>query len=138
MSDAIKIDGLSLFVRNLKQLDTSLPKAVRVAFNAAADTVVADVKPRVPRRTGKAAGSVRAASTQTAARVSGGGARAPWYPWLDFGGRIGRRKSVKRPFIKEGRYLYASYFRMRDSGKFEDVMTTALLDVVRGAGFEVD
>lgn len=138
MAEAIKIEGLNEFVRNLKRLDGDLPKAVRRAFNSAADVVVADARPRIPQRSGRAASSVRARSTQTAARVVGGGAKAPWYPWLDFGGRVGRRRSVVRPFLKEGRYIYAAYFRRRQAGDFERVMTDSLLDVVRGAGIEVD
>jgi hypothetical protein len=137
-SDPIKIDGLNAFVRNLKKLDSDLPKGVRVAFNSAADIVVQAARPDIPKRTGAAAGSVRARSTQTAARVVGGGAKASYYPWLDFGGKVGRGKSVARPFYTEGRYIYAAYFRKRDSGEFENVMTSALLDVVRSAGFEVD
>lgn len=138
MAEAIKITGLNEFVRNLKKLDADLPKMVRVAFNSAADVVVQAARPDIPSRTGAAAGSVRAQSTQTAARITGGGRRAPYYPWLDFGGKVGRHKSVKRPFYKDGRYIYAAYFAKREAGEFEQVMTEALLDVVRGAGFEVD
>jgi hypothetical protein len=63
----------------------------------------------VPRRTGRAGGTIKAASTRTEARVSEGGARAPYMPWLDFGGRVGRKNSVKRPFLKEGRYIWKSF-----------------------------
>lgn len=132
MTEPVKVKGLAEFNRNLKRLDAELPKAVRVAFNAAADVVVADAKPRVPRRRGRAQGSVRARSTRTKARVTGGGNRAPYYPWLDFGGRVGRRKSVKRPVLADGRYIYNAYFRRR--GEFVEAMEDALLDVVRQAG----
>lgn len=138
MTEAIKIEGLNEFVRNLKKLNSDLPKAVRKAFNDAANVVVEDARPGIPKRSGKAQASVRAASTQTAARVKGGGNKAPYYPWLDFGGRVGRRKSVKRAFLKEGRFIYDAYFRNRDSGKFEQVMTDALVAVVEGAGIGVD
>lgn len=138
MAEAIKIEGLNEFVRNLKRLNADLPKAVRRAFNSAADVVVADARPRVPRLTGTAAGSIRARSTQTAARVVGGGPKAKHYPWLDFGGRVGKGRSVRRAFLKEGRYIYAAYFAKRDSGEFERVMTEALLDVVASAGIAVD
>lgn len=138
MSEAIKIEGLNEFVRNLKRIDSDLPKAVRKAFNSAADIVVEDARPSIPKRSGKAQAAVRAQSTQTSARVKGGGAKAPYYPWLDFGGRVGRKKAVKRAFLKEGRYIYAAYYRNRDSGKFEEVMTDALVAVVEGAGIGVD
>lgn len=137
MTDPIKIEGLNEFVRNLKKIDNDLPKMVRVAFNDAADVVVTDARPRVPRRSGKARKSVRSRSTRTAARVSGGGKRAPHYPWLDFGGRVGKGKSIKRPFKTEGRYIYRSYYEARDSGEFERVMVKALIGVVESAGIEV-
>jgi hypothetical protein len=137
MAEAIKIEGLNEFVRNLKALDRDLPKAVRRAFNEAADVVVADARPRVAKQSGRARSSVRSRSTQMFARVSGGGGRAPHYPWLDFGGRVGRRGTVRRPFLKEGRYIYRSYYDARASGEFERVMVKALIDVVESAGIEV-
>jgi len=138
MAEAIRIDGLAEFSRNLRKLDSDLPKALRVALNDAANVVVDYARPRVPSRSGRAQRSIRARSTRTAARVTSGGARAPYFPWLDFGGRVGRHKSVRRAFLKEGRYLYAAYFAKRSSGEFQRVMTAALLDVVRQAGIEVD
>ena len=138
MADAIKIDGLAQFSRNLKKLDNDLPKALRIALNEAADVVVSAALPRIPRRTGRAANSVKARSTRTLARVVGGGNRAPYYPWLDFGGRVGRKKSVKRPFFKDGRYLYVEYFAKRDSGEFERVLLQSLLKIADDAGVQVD
>jgi hypothetical protein len=138
MPDAIKIDGLAEFQRNLKKLDKDLPKAVRVALNEAADLVVDYARPRIPKRSGRAARSVRSRSTRTEARVTGGGNRAPYYPWLDFGGRVGKGKSVKRTFHPDGRYIYDGYFKKRDSGEFGDVLTKALLGVAKQAGVVVE
>lgn len=138
MANAIKIDGLSQFSRNLKALDSELPKALRVALNEAADMVVGGARARVPKRSGRAAASIRAASTRTAVRVKAGGKRASYYPWLDFGGRVGRRRSVKRAFLKEGRYLYDTYFDLSGSGRLQQVLERSLLDVARQAGVEVD
>ncbi|MEZ5411030.1 MAG: HK97 gp10 family phage protein [Acidimicrobiales bacterium] len=135
--EPIKIDGLKQFGRDLKKLDNDLPKAVRLALNQAADVIVAEAKPRVPYKTGKAQGSIKAKSTRTKVRVSGGGKRAPHYPWLDFGGRVGKSKSVVRPFKKEGRYIYAAYFEKKQSGEFADVLSTALIQVANSAGIEV-
>lgn len=137
-TEAIKVEGLKQFNRDLKALDSDLPKAVRLAFNAAVDLVVATAKPGVPSRSGRAARSIKPRSTRTQARVSAGGNKAPYYPWLDFGGRVGRRKAVSRPVLKEGRYLYAAYFQHKRSGDFERVMSEGLVDVARQAGIEVD
>ncbi len=136
-TDAIRVDGLAAFSRNLRRLDSNLPKALRVALNGVADVVVHDARPRVPRRTGRAQASIKAASTRTAVRVSAGGSKAPHFPWLDFGGRVGRHRSVTRAFLKEGRYLYPAYFRQRDSGEIQTAMTRALRGVARQAGLEV-
>ena len=136
MADPIKIDGLNQFRANLKVLDRELPKALRIAFNKAADIVVNDARPAVPSRSGKARASVKARSTQTYSRIVGGGNKAPYYPWLDFGGKVGRDKSVRRPFLKDGRYIYDAYYRNKP--KFAEVLQDSLVDVARQAGVEID
>lgn len=134
VADPIKVQGLTEFTRNLRTLDRSLPKALRVAFNEAANVVVDDARQRIPSRSGKARASVRAKSSQTASRVSGGGKRVAYYPWLDYGGR--RRGAGGRPYLKEGRYVYAAYYRNKD--KYAVFVERALIDVARQAGIEVD
>lgn len=136
MTEAIKIDGLAEFVRNLKKLDADLPKTLRKGFNDAANIVVDYAKPKVPHRSGKAARSIRAQSVRSAVRVTEGGARAPYMPWLDFGGAVGRKRSVRRPFIKEGRFIYAGLKDKRD--EIQAAVETALIDAARAAGVEVD
>jgi hypothetical protein len=133
MTDAIKIEGLSQFTRNLKKLDSDLPKALRVAFNGAAALVVADAQRKIPTKSGKAKASVKARSTASASRVVGGSKRAPYYPWLDFGGNTGR---AKRPFLKRGRYIYRSYHD--NQAKYGELVEQALLDVARSAGVGID
>lgn len=109
----IDIAGLRDFQRGLKTIDAELPKALRKVLNTVADDVIGLARPHVPRRSGRAAGSLKASSTQTAVRVKGGGSRAPYYPWLEFGGRVGRKNSVKRASVKGGRYLYPALARER-------------------------
>lgn len=136
MTDPIKIDGLKAFSRNLRTLDSELPKALRVALNESAAVITDFAKPRVPKRTGRAQRSLKAKSTRTAVRVSGGGNRAPHYPWLDFGGKVGPARSIERPFMKDGRYIYEGYFRNKD--EFVKVLEEALLRVAKQAGVGVD
>jgi hypothetical protein len=131
----MEVKGLRELGKSLKRLDADLPKALRIALNDAADIVVDEARPRVPSASGRARKSVKARSTRTASRVVGGSARAPYYPWLDFGGRVGRNRSVHRPFIADGRYIYAAYFRNR--GKYAEKLEEALVDVARRAGVEV-
>lgn len=136
MADAVSIAGLREFQRALKQMDGDLPKALRVAFNQAADIVVQEARQRIPTKTGRAKASVKARSTQTAARVVGGSARVPYYPWLDFGGRVGQGGRIRRPFLKDGRYIYAAYHANKE--RFTQAAVDAVVDVAKQAGLEVD
>lgn len=134
--EPIRITGLAEFNRNLRKLDADLPKALRLAHNEGAQIIVDYAAPRVPRKSGRAAGSVKARSTRTESRVQGGSKRANYYAWLDFGGKVGPRKSVHRPFIKEGRYLYPALSASYD--QFAELLAEKLIEVARQAGVEVD
>lgn len=133
--EAIKIEGLAQLNRSLRQLDGQAPVALRLAGNEAARIVVDAARPMVPRQTGRAASTVRAASTRTSTRVSAGGKRAPYFPWLDYGGRVGRGKKTKRPFLSDGRYIYPAFRANRD--QFERVLGDALRRVITDAGLDV-
>ena len=136
MAEPIHVEGLREFSQALKRLDSDMPKVLRVGLNSVADLVVDQAMPRIPSRSGRARRSVKARSTRTAVRVVGGSARVPYYPWLDFGGRVGRGHAIKRPFLKEGRYIYRAYFDNR--GRFGELLEDALVDVARQAGMEVE
>lgn len=133
---AIRIDGLKQFNGRLRKLDTSLPKAVRVALNDVAELIVDDAKPKVVKQTGRAASTMKPRSTQKLARIVAGGRKAPYYPWLDFGGRVGRKKATKRAFLKEGRYLYKTYFDSED--EIARALSHNISNVARRAGLAVD
>lgn len=136
MAEPIRIEGLREFQRGLRKMDKDLPKALRIALNEAAQIVVDEARPKVPRRTGRAAASIRVASTRTAARVREGGGRVPYMPWLDFGGRTGRNRSVVRPFYRQGRYVWRAVGARRDD--ITAAMEKALVGVAQSAGLEVD
>ena len=131
----VAVTGLAEFNKGLRQLDKEAPKGLRLALNEAAELLVSETRSLVPRRTGAAAGSLRAASTRTSARVKVGGPKAPYYPWLDFGGRTGRRRSAARPFIKEGRYLFPTLSRIRP--RVLATLDEAIRTVARDAGLDV-
>jgi hypothetical protein len=135
-TNAIHIDGLAQFTRDLRKVDAELPKVLRLAFNDAAELIVTESRRRIPKRSGRAASSVRAQSTRTAARVTGGSKRVPYYPWLDFGGRVGKGKRTRRPFLSDGRYIYRSFFDHQDD--FAARLESSLVNVIRQAGIEVD
>jgi len=135
VTEAIRIEGLKEFRAGLKRMDKGLPKGIRVALNSVVDIVVDDARPRIPRRTGRAAASLKSQSTQSAARIKAGGNRAPYFPWLDFGGRTGRDGSVVRPFFKKGRYVWLSFADKRT--EVTHALDGALAGVAEAAGLEV-
>lgn len=135
MIEKVGVQGLSQFSRSLKKLDADAPKALRIALNGASDYLIGEARPLIPSRTGAARASLKAASTRTAVRISEGGAKAPYMPWLDYGGRTGPARSVVRPFISEGRYLYPTLRKGRE--EFTSIMERALVSVAQGAGLEV-
>jgi len=131
----IQVKGIKEFQAALRDMDRDLPKKLRVAMNTAGELVVGYARPRVPSRSGRARGSLRVRSTQREARVAAGGARVAYYPWLDFGGRVGPARSVRRPFLTEGRYVYPGLRANRDEIQAE--LERALTELARGAGLEV-
>lgn len=133
--DAIQIQGLNEFRRALRQVDGDAAKELRKVHNRAADHVVSWARARVEFKTGRAQRSIRATSTQSASKVTGGGARVPWYPWVDFGGRVGRKRSVHRPFLPDGRYIYPGYAHVRDQVQQE--LEDGVRQIVRSVGWEV-
>lgn len=134
--DPVRIEGLAELARSLRAVNSDLPKALRLAANKAAGIVVAEAQRNVPRRTGRAAKSIKARSTRTAAKVTSGGPRAPYMPWLDYGGKVGRNDTAARPFIADGRYVYPAYRSKRE--EFERVLRESLADAARAGGLELD
>lgn len=130
MGDVIQVSGLKELRRGLREVDKTLGPELRKGLNEIADMVGDAARPLVPSRTGKARSSIKAGSTERAVQLKVGGAKAPYYGWLDFGGKVGRSKSVRRPFIPGGRYIYPTLRRKREH--IED----ALLDVLERVGRE--
>lgn len=138
-SPGIHVDGLKEFVRDLKKLDADLPKMARLAGNEAAQRVVDYAKPLIPRGPGAGGhvrNTLRTRSTRTAARVSAGNRKMPYYGWLDFGGRVGKGRSVRRPFMQEGRYIWAQYAEHSD--EVYAIYVRELLTVARAAGIDME
>jgi hypothetical protein len=136
MATKIQITGLREFQASLRKMDADLPKQLRLALNEASGLVVDYASARFPRRTGAAAASLKARSSQREARVALGGRRAAYAPWLDFGGQ-GRVKGrpPARPFLKDGRYVYQGLKVNRD--QITEVMSKALAQLARDAGLDV-
>ena len=134
--DAVAISGLAEFRRSLRAIGPAAPKALRVAGNQAAQLVVDRAQAKMPTRSGKARKSVKARSTQAAVKIASGGRAAPYVPWLDYGGSVGRNNTAKRPFIADGRYVYPAYRESKD--EFAGLLDTAIRAIADDAGLELD
>lgn len=134
----IEIEGLDEFRKAVKQLEALDNKMVKEAGNKAADAVIDRAAPQFPRQTGKARSSIRSGSSQRVIKVKLGSAKAKHAPWLDFGGNVGKNKSVNRKFIKNGRYLYPTYFKLRDSGAIAEILGDELYNAAKQAGLDVE
>jgi hypothetical protein len=134
----IQVTGLREFQKSLRDMDAGLPKLIRVALNSAAEELLDYERPRFPTKSGRARGSLKARSSQRAARIALGGSRAPYAPWFIYGGE-GRRKGrpPARPFIKAGRDFgpYAALDARRT--EITKIMQDALTELATNAGFEV-
>jgi hypothetical protein len=133
----VEVGGLAQLSRALKAVDGEAPKQLRLGFNDAANLLIDRAKPKIPTVSGAARRSLVARSTRTSARVAVGGKKAPYFPWVSFGGE-GRVKGrpPKREFIREGRDIYPTLREIRP------LIAQALQDrislVVRNAGMEED
>ena len=132
----ITVSGLREFQTALRRMDSDLPKQLRLVLNEAADIVIDYAGAHMERKTGAAAASLKARSSQREARVGLGGRRAPYAPWLDFGGQ-GRVKGrpPARPFLREGRYVYKGLALHRED--ITTKMSEALTQLATSAGLEV-
>jgi hypothetical protein len=131
----IQVGGLTALNKGLKAIDAGAPKQLRLALNSAANMLVDKAKPGIPAVTGAARGSVKAASTRTSARVKAGGARAPHFAWLDFGGEGKRRgRPPARTFIPGGRYIYPVLADIRP--QIEAELNASIRAVIADAGLE--
>ena len=138
---SVKVTGLRELGKAFKQIDDDLPKELKGEFLGIARRVANVVVQRMPFRDGQAAASVGARATVRGASIVAGG--APYYQWLDFGGSVGRGHkagvagsgSVKRVFIKGGRYIYPALADERK--RTEAAVDAAVTHTALRAGFEV-
>lgn len=102
----VEIEGLKEIQKQLRDLDPALAKELKDINLTVADMVADLARSRVPRKSGRAASTVKAKGEQRYAVIRAGGKKAEYYPWLDFGGTRGDEDKQSRPFVSEGRYIY--------------------------------
>lgn len=133
----ISVGGLAALNKGLRGIDAQAPKELRLALNSAAQLLVDATEPKIPKDTGAAARSMVAKSTRTSARVAVGGNKAPYFPWLDFGGegRVAGRPA-HRDFLADGRYVYPTLREIRP--RIERQLQDSLSAVIRNVGLQED
>lgn len=115
----------------MRTVDKALLPELREGMKDAADIVVADIVSKVPSNTGRARASVRSVSSGNTIYVKAGGARVPYFGWLDFGGKLpdkrprnakalswagashpsARAEGATRAKLGDGRYVYPAIRR---------------------------
>ena len=160
----VEVEGLFELRRALRAFAPGSQKNLQKRFKAIAVEVAGRARGKVPvsgaktqpkRSTsgwpffpsGSAAKSVRARATQTSAIVIAGGPKAPYYPWLEWGGSTGRGHEPRRGggaiprtwlgaggMSEWGRYIYPTIQDM--SGEITDSVKGALADTKRETGLE--
>ena len=124
-SVGVSVHGVTELRDALRKVDRSLLPELRDQMRVAAESIADDTRSRVrasiknsARSRGKAANSVRIQGSLTGGQniifIKAGGARVPYFGWLDFGGTLGpvgrRRNTQMRPKVRtdgaKGRYIY--------------------------------
>lgn len=131
----VRVRGVRELSAALRRVSTDAAKEMKLGFKDIAEDVAQTVRGRVPRRTGRAASSVKARGSARGGSIAFGGSAAPHYPWLDFGGNVGPDRRIHRPFIREGRYVFPT---IREKGTDIRTRTEELVEkVAKRAGFDV-
>lgn len=130
----LEVHGLGDLQKALRQMDKEAPKELAAGLAEATEIVLQAARPLVPHRSGAAQGSMKVRKQQRGATLAVGGTKAPYFPWLDFGGAVGRNRSVRRPFIPSGRYVYPTLKAKRP--EVEAKVDEVLAKMARRAGFE--
>ncbi len=111
----VHVTGLKETQAALKDIGAiDATKEVRAALKKGAEIIAADARFRVPSKSGRAAGSVRASVSGSKAYVLGGKKTVPYYGWLDFGTRTPQKGNnrAEGPWRgsgtgpKKGRFIY--------------------------------
>lgn len=131
----IRVRGLAEFRRSVRRISPELDKALTKELKAAGKVVSDSARsgaPIGPAANGHIKSSIRPFAKRKAAGVRMGGARYPYVFWLEYGGRVGRNKSVHRGRSKSGHIVGAAYRRNRVR-VFRGI-ASALPRAVRAAG----
>jgi len=131
------VTGLKELRKGLKLQGPLWPKALQRTNKSLANMIVGPAKSRMgghtPRAGGRAAGTIRALASGTAAKVAVGSNSVPWAIGHEFGG--GRRKTTQQfpPYLgKTGYAVYPTIRSMR--AQITDMYGDMIDELVEAAG----
>lgn len=134
-SQAVRVEGLADFQRELRAVDTKLPRQLSQANKAAAEMVAGRARSRAQSLgsvAAKSAPSIKAAAEQRRSKITLGGPREPWALGAEFGGQ--GRPTTQQFDPHRGRQGYFLYPTIRDTREeFIDVYARAIDQVMRAA-----
>lgn len=106
----VRARGLDGFQHELTVAEDKFVDGVRDLMSHLADDSADDARgrARAGKKTGTSMNSIRAMGPVVRA-----GDDVPWYGFADFGGRVGKNRSIIRRYIKGGRWLFPA---VRDVG----------------------
>lgn len=106
----VQVRGLDGFMHEASIAEDRLTDDIPALLKELASETADDARSRARRgkKTGRSMNSIRALGPVVRA-----GDDVPWYGFADFGGRVGRNRSIYRTYIKGGRWLYPA---VRDVG----------------------
>lgn len=133
----VEMTGLSDLSSRLKDAESQIvgPSLSRLTAELAKE-VAADARRRLPSATGAARSSVAVMSSDLDHSVVYGGSRAPYTAWLDFGGTVGIRHSVHRPYMQGGRALFPALSANQPVGMSQ--ADDMVYDALAGAGIDTE
>ena len=134
MSDIeVQIDGLTSLQEAMGRAREGLGPKIQAMLTSASETVAADARQLVPRgSSGLARASLKTSLVSGRPTVTGGSQRVRYFGFLEFGGTVGPKRSVKRAFVPGGRTIWPSWMRNRQS--LLDAMERGLEELTKDSG----
>jgi hypothetical protein len=129
MIEPVEVEGFSQWQQSLDRFSSQADEKIARMLAMAAETVADDAQRLVPRGS---SGAARASLKVVGPLVTAGGPKVPYFGWLEFGGRVGRRGSVRRTFVPGGRYIWPQWMRQRTD--ILTAMENGLTDLARESG----
>lgn len=129
LAKPIRVEGLAEWQSALGRFSQTAGDQVDRMMAMVADDIADEARPMIPRGP---TGAARASLGTRDGLITGGGGRVPYFGWLVFGGRVGRRESIRRDFVAGGRWIWPTWAKRRT-----DILTAMeqqMAEAARGAG----